>query len=237
MHEVLDGYRNAAPELIERFETVSSAALYAEVAHLLPDSGSVVLDVGAGTGRDARWLASRGCRVLAVEPVDAFRGAGDVLPESVRVEWLDDSLPTLSRVLERRETFDFVLFSAVWQHLDDRQRGLAMPNLRSLTTMGGTLLLSVRHGPGAPTRPCSPASADSAIALAERNAFRLRFRCSTDSLQPANRRAGVSWTWLAFTAAGLDFRNCDAETSLGVPSEAHRQIPSWSGRAVRAAQL
>ena len=205
MHEVLDGYRNAAPDLIERFEAVSPADLYAEVAHLLPDSGSSVIDVGAGTGRDARWLASRGCRVLAVEPVDDFRCARDVLPSSARVEWLDDSLPTLSRVLERRETFDFVLLCAVWQHLDVHQRTLAMPNLRALTTMGGSLLFSVRHGPGAPTRPCFPASADSAIALAERSSYRLRFRCSTDSMQLANRRAGVTWTWLAFTATGLDF--------------------------------
>ncbi|NUP14045.1 MAG: class I SAM-dependent methyltransferase [Polyangiaceae bacterium] len=198
--EVLDGYESAAPELIERFEAVSSAKLYAEVAHLLPPSGSYVLDVGAGTGRDARWLASRGCRVLAVEPVEAFRKAGAVFHPSAQIEWLDDSLPTLSRVLQRRQTFDFVLLSGVWQHIDSLQRRLAMPSLRALTAAGGTLLFSVRHGRGAPTRPCFPASTDDAITLAEQAAFRLVFRCSTESVQLVNRQAGVTWTWLAFSA-------------------------------------
>ncbi|NUP09168.1 MAG: hypothetical protein HOW73_24215 [Polyangiaceae bacterium] len=41
---ILDGYESAAEELIERFENVSSAELYAEVSHLLPASNSGVLN-------------------------------------------------------------------------------------------------------------------------------------------------------------------------------------------------
>jgi len=193
---VLAGYADAAAELIPRYEAVSSADLYAAVAHLMPAPGARVLDVGAGTGRDAAWLAARGCRVLAVEPVAAFRRAGAARHASPRIEWLDDSLPALADVRRRGQAFDFVLVSAVWQHLDDARRADAMATLNTLTAPGGRLLLSVRHGPGAPTRPCFPASPEEAVALARAHGLRLVLRRATASKQVANRRAGVTWTWL-----------------------------------------
>jgi SAM-dependent methyltransferase len=198
--EIIAGYADAAFELIPRFEAVSSSDLYSQVSHLLPGTRSRVVDIGAGTGRDAGWLASRGCSVLAVEPVAAFRAAGATLHRSPRIEWLDDSLPTLSRLLQRCEIFDFVLLSASWQHIDSQERRLAMANLRALTVHGGRLLLSVRHGPGAPTRHCYSGTAEEAVELAIANAFRLVHRCTTDSIQARNREAGVTWTWLAFSA-------------------------------------
>ena len=197
---MVHGYAEAAADLIPRFEAVSSSELYAKVARVLPVPGSRVIDIGAGTGRDAAWFAARGCRVLAVEPVVAFRKVGATLHQSPYIEWLDDSLPTLAQVLQREETFDFVLLSAVWQHVDDQQRQLAMPNLRALTAPEGRLLLSVRHGPGVVTRPCFPASVEDAIRLAHANGFRLICRRSAASMQPMNRQAGVTWTWLAFSA-------------------------------------
>jgi hypothetical protein len=72
---VADGYAGAAAELLPRYEAVSSSNLYSSVAHLLPEPGSTVINIGAGTGRDAAWLAAKGSRVLAVEPVGAFRDA------------------------------------------------------------------------------------------------------------------------------------------------------------------
>jgi SAM-dependent methyltransferase len=196
-----EGYAEAAAELIPRYEAVSSATLYSEMIHLLPEPASSVIDIGAGTGRDAAWHAARGCRVLAVEPAAVFREAGATLHPSPQLEWLDDSLPTLARVLERGQTFDFVLLSAVWQHLDDPQRQLAMPNLRAVTAPDGRLLLSVRHGPGAPGRPCFLASAEETIELAHANDFRMIFRHSAASVQTINRQAGVTWTWLAFASS------------------------------------
>jgi SAM-dependent methyltransferase len=198
---IIEGYADAAAELIPRYEAVSSSNLYSDVAHLLPEPGSSVIDIGAGTGRDAAWLAAKGCRVLAVEPVAPFREAAATLHQSPRIEWVDDSLPGLPRVLQRGQTFDFVLLSAVWQHLDRRERQLAMPNLRALIVPGGRLLLSVRHGQGPPTRPCFPASAEDAIDLAHRSGFRLVSRRSAASTQAMNRQAGVTWTWIAFSAS------------------------------------
>src|ERR1700730_11567596 len=93
--EVLQSYAAASADLITRFEGVSPARLYAPIADLLPSSPSRIVDIGAGTGRDAAWLADKGHDVVAVEPVDEFRRAGIALHKSQRIEWLKDRLPDL----------------------------------------------------------------------------------------------------------------------------------------------
>jgi len=195
---IIEGYDGSAGELVPRFEAISSAEVYAPVAHLLPTVSCRMIDVGAGTGRDAAWFAGRGHDVLAVEPVVKFREAGMALHPSPHLEWLDDSLPELSRTMKRRERFEFVLLSAVWQHLDPDQRRLAMPKLRGLTAGHGLLIMSVRKGPGTPKRPVFPARVMETIELAGVTGLRLVFRQNTESVQACNRQAGVTWTWLVF---------------------------------------
>ena len=59
---MLQGYAAAAADLAVCFEQVSSALLYNPVADLLPRRASTIVDIGAGTGRDAAWLAGKGMR-------------------------------------------------------------------------------------------------------------------------------------------------------------------------------
>ncbi len=73
----------------------------APVGDLLLARAGTALDIGAGTGRDAAWLARRGHRVLAVEPVAALRSAGEALHRMANLEWLDDGLPELARARAR----------------------------------------------------------------------------------------------------------------------------------------
>jgi SAM-dependent methyltransferase len=203
--DAVEGYAAAAGELIERYDALSSAAMFAPVADLLERSGLNVLDVGAATGRDAAWFAGRGCRVLAVEPVAAFRAAGQARHPAEEIEWLDDRLPLLTAVRARGQRFDRVHVTAVWQHLNDEERSRAMPVLADLTARGGLLVLSLRHGPGAPGRPCHEVSPSATIAAAAAVGLEPVLNRAAPSLQNANRAAGVHWTWLAFRqpAAGL----------------------------------
>lgn len=202
MHErAIAGYAADAEALIPPFEAISPEDLFAPVAHLMPTAPAHIADIGAGTGRDAAWFADQGHHVLAVEPVDAFRQAGLTLHPSPRITWLGDALPGLPRTLARGERFDLVTIVAVWQHLEaDRQRE-AMPNLASLVAPVGQLILSIRHGPGAPTRPCYPSRPEDVIALGAASGLQPVFRRETESIQAANRANGVTWTWLAFTPA------------------------------------
>src|SRR4051812_3484866 len=104
-NDVLEGYARDAPDLVQSFEEISAADVYANVAHLLPAQPARIVDVGAGTGRDAAWFAARGHSVLAVEPTDALRAAGMELHPSKRIVWLGDTLPDLDRTLARGEAF------------------------------------------------------------------------------------------------------------------------------------
>jgi SAM-dependent methyltransferase len=198
MNDVLQGYKTAAPDLIARFECISPAQVYGPVIDLLPTDTSRIADIGAGTGRDAAWLAERGHAVLAVEPVDELRRAGMALHTSPKIVWLDDRLPDLMRTT-KHGPFDFLLLSAVWQHLNDDERRLAVRRLRRLTAPGGMLIMSLRHGPGAADRPVYGVAPDDTVTAALNEGFTLARRQRTSSVQAGNRAAGVYWTWLAFT--------------------------------------
>jgi len=215
MNDILAGYAAAAtPELIARYEALSCAEIYAPVLDLFPPSPARVADIGAGTGRDAGWLAGQGHAVLAVEPVAPFRLAGVARHVSPRIEWLDDRLPELGLAQERGR-FGFVLLGGVWQHLDEPERARAMTSLARLTAPGGLLVMSLRHGPGVPGRAVFPIAPEATIESARGEGFRLVRRAEVQSIQPGNRASGVWWTWLALRMAGSSADDCDSGAVAG----------------------
>ncbi|MCB1674657.1 MAG: methyltransferase domain-containing protein, partial [Halioglobus sp.] len=112
-------------------------------AHELAGSG-LALDVGAGSGRDARWLAGKGYEVIAVEPGQGFRRlALNSTLEGVRV--LDDSLPDLKKLRKYGYRFDVILVNAVWMHVPPPQRDRAFRILANLLAPNGILVFSTRQ--------------------------------------------------------------------------------------------
>lgn len=211
MNDVLAGYEAAAtPDLIARFEAISPPRLYEHVLDLLPTVPSRVADIGAGTGRDAAWMAGMGHAVAAVEPVRALRQAGMALHGSAALEWVDDGLPDLA-ALSRRGRFDCILLSAVWQHLDEPRRSRAMQVLAGLTAAGGLVVVSLRHGPGASDRPVFEAPPEETIEAAKGHGLSLLRRRAAESVQPGDRSNGVRWTWLAFGMSRPPARFAEAE--------------------------
>ena len=196
--DVLHGYAVAAPELIPAYEALRTPDVLAPAEALLPVRPSRILDVGAGTGRDAAWFAERGHSVVAVEPVPPFRQAGMALHPSHRIRWLDDRLPSLDRLRGEAARYDLILVIGVWQHLPPEEHRQAIGTLSVMLAAEGRLIISVRHGPGSPTRPCFSADPDRIVGYAEDAGMRLRMRRSAGSLQQGNRDLGVTWTWLCF---------------------------------------
>jgi hypothetical protein len=120
------------------------------------------------------------------------------LHPSPRIEWLDDSLPDLALLRARDERFDLVMLSAVWMHLDAQQRRDAMPNLAALVRAGGVMIMKIRHGPVPAGRRMFEVLPEETIELAQTQGLHPVLNVRTESSQEANRRAGVSWTNLAF---------------------------------------
>lgn len=192
------GYAEQADELVARYEAIDFPAKHRAVLPLLPAAPASAIDIGAGTGRDAAWLADRGYRVVAVEPTAALRSRAMALHPTPAIEWIDDSLPMLGRVIAQRRSFDLVMLTAVWMHLDADERRVAMVPVAELLAPGGLLVITLRHGPVPSGRIMFAVSAAETIALAEARGLRLLLNVHAESSQAANRDAGVSWTQLAF---------------------------------------
>lgn len=196
-----EGYADEAPELFRHYESISAAALHDAILHLIPKAPGKVVDIGAGTGRDAAWFAGMGHHVVAVEPLDAMRIPAMALHPSPRIEWLDDSLPDLALLRERAERFDLVMLTAVWMHLDKAQRISAMPNVAAVAKSGAAVVMTIRHGPVPPGRRLFEVSAEETIGLAATHALYPVLNQHRESTQAENRAAGITWTVLGFVKA------------------------------------
>jgi len=189
------GYANEASTLLKTYEAIAVEDIHRPVWHLIPRTPARLLDIGAGSGRDAAAFAAMGHRVVAVEPVDALREGARKLHPSPHIEWLADGLPGLAVVRARDEMFDVVVATAVWMHLDAAQRAQAMPAVASLVAPGGVLILSLRHGPVPAGRRMFDVSAEETIALAAREGLACVVNTVTGSVQA---QPDVTWTRLAF---------------------------------------
>jgi protein-L-isoaspartate O-methyltransferase len=79
------GYGENATALAQQYESITFEEVHRDVLHLFPSSPSKVLDVGAGSGRDAAALARRGHWVTAVEPTGALRRQGQAIHAGVEI--------------------------------------------------------------------------------------------------------------------------------------------------------
>ena len=195
VRDVVAAYNAAASRLFDGYERIPFGSVHRQVADLLPEASGNVLDVGAGSGRDAAWFAEQGHSVVAVEPSSRMREAGSARHKSSKIRWLDDRLPALDKLLQTKSSFDLVWVSAVWHHLPASQRHRAFRKLVSVLSPGGSMMISLRQGPSAPGRPMSPATSAEIEVLARRHGLQvIRATKSND----ASGRKGVSWeaVWL-----------------------------------------
>lgn len=198
---IIDGYVEDSSFLIQAFEAISSPDLLSHVLDFIPNSNCSVIEVGAGTGRDAAWLASKGLNVSAVEPVSEFREAGKSFHPSPLIEWFNDSLPSLTQIIQQNRIYQLALLISVWQHIPKDDKLASLTNLHSVLEQNGKLIISVRNGPGSTNRKCYPTTAKETIAIAQLCGFKLVFSCDALSAQKSNNSSNVTWSWLVFEVA------------------------------------
>jgi SAM-dependent methyltransferase len=127
-------------------------ALIADLLTGLPPGDAV--DLAAGEGRHALWLAGLGWRVTAVDFSDAGLGRGREQPGADRVTWVRADVRTWS---PSPASLDLVLVA--YLHLPDHDARALFPRLVGWLRPGGRLLVlghdvaNIEHGVGGPQDP------------------------------------------------------------------------------------
>lgn len=181
----------AATYASTRFEEV-----HQDIIEFLPASGASVLDVGAGSGRDAAALATLGYAVTAVEPSRGMRKWALANAPQASVRWLDDALPALGSLTAEGFRFDFILCSAVLMHLTPREVEASFQAMAALLAPGGAIAVSVRGAfPEDPPHLFHTHTTAALRRAASKASLRLRAHgANADQLG----RSAISWRWFVF---------------------------------------
>lgn len=170
-------YDRHALDLADSYEGISAAAAHPDLLRLLdenfPGVHLDILDVGAGTGRDAAWLTSLGHRVVAVEPSGAMLRIARHAHQDMPISWIRDALPDLEAVRRDLPIFDVIVLSAVWMHIAKEDRETTVATIATLVKPGGAVYITLRLGPADPARAIHEVSMDELMDLAMRFGFRL----------------------------------------------------------------
>lgn len=189
-------FEREATELASQYDSISFNAVHGAIARYLPLPPAQILDIGAGSGRDARALAALGYSVVAVEPSAAFRAIAAASSPQPGISWLEDRLPRLASLSTHAGAFDFVLCSAVLMYVAPRDLAESLAAMGRLLAPNGHLAISVRDP--APNEPegLLHRHADSAIVTAaEKAGLRLAERSERGD---ALGRAANLWRSLVF---------------------------------------
>jgi SAM-dependent methyltransferase len=191
-------YDQHAGVLSNQYNAIEAGAVHNNwVERHLPAKPGFACDIGAGSARDANWLASIGWDVIAVEPSARMRELA-MDKSHPNVTWLEDALPHLNKLRSLGHRFDLILLSAVWMHVPPTSRERAFRILGELLKPSGVLVITLRHGSDEQEntqRGFHSVTADEVLDYARCRAVALSARFSV----PDQTRGHVSWETLVFT--------------------------------------
>lgn len=195
-------YETRADALFERYEETCARDIQALLARWIP-KGSRVLELGCGSGRDARFMAALGARVDATDGSEALL---ELAREKARSE-LGARSPVFSHLtlppdkasedalLVRRPCFDAVYTCGGLQHLSEHELYEAACFMERATAQQGTLIICVPlDHPGDPDRKTFTRDALEYVTLFERMGFRL----AQEDVREDTGSAGYSCRWAYF---------------------------------------
>ncbi|MCF2859167.1 class I SAM-dependent methyltransferase [Pseudoalteromonas sp. SMS1] len=187
-------------KVVDAFATASFNLKFEEINQdflsLLPTRPARVLDAGSGVGQNAAALAQLGYDVVAVEPLQLFLSKAVSQYPSLKVQWLNDSLPELANVSVKEGSFDFVLLDGVWHHLNLCERRRCIERLASLMSEGAICAISLRHGPAGAGTHVYPTRSSELLDYANEFGFVVVLNLENQPSKMPNK-AQVTWSRVA----------------------------------------
>jgi protein-L-isoaspartate O-methyltransferase len=197
----INHYSANAEHYYSLYQSISASSVHGYLEQALANiTPSTALDVGAGSGRDANWLAAKGWQVTATEPATELLNLAKQHSQE-NVTWCNAALPALEHLPKAHQQFELILLSAVWMHLPSEERPATIKRLSELLSATGKMYISLRFGPSDPERPMYPVSYEELQALAADNGLTARNLNpvpSKDGLQ----RSDVEWVTVELVNAG-----------------------------------
>lgn len=201
MNKNLNFYHENKDRLVKQYDSVSFESVHQDWLKFLPTSGTI-LDIGAGSGRDARYMAEKGLQVYAAEPVLSLLMAAKENSTGFDITWFQDELPELNESKLLCIKFDLILLSAVWMHLSPEDRVSSMRNISSLLQNGGKFVITLRHGHFTDGREAHTVNADEVERLAIENCLKVILR--TNIRQDQLGRGDVVWQTIVLEKYSVD---------------------------------
>ncbi|WP_160061177.1 class I SAM-dependent methyltransferase [Psychromonas sp. L1A2] len=192
-------YNKNAKQLVELYLSKSFEQVHQPwleyLTPILNKPDTRMLDLGAGAGRDSKYMAQQGASnnisVTAIEPAAMLAELGKQHTQGLNVRWLQDSLPDLTTVTKQEVSFDLILLSAVWMHIPETQRSRSLRKLANLLKPGGKLVISLRHGPSGDERNMLDVCSDQLLHMSKE--FGLSPLLVTDKNADVIGRESVTW--------------------------------------------
>ena len=206
-------YSTNAKEIIDRYDSVKSPV--AEYLPLSFKSGSKLLDIGCGSGRDVIAALELGYDAYGVEPSDALRRMSLEKHPELSSRILEGSLPRLAFT----DMYDGILCSAVFMHIPVVDQVDALISMRNRLHEQSRLLISIpaprmgldhehRDSNGRLFTPINP---EQLKLLCIRLGFRFISQFDNDD---ALNRSDVRWFTLLFEKGASKFRSLDRIESV-----------------------
>jgi len=138
-------YDQHSDHFFQTYNKIHFSSIHRPFIRFLPKQAAAsVLDIGCGSGRDARALAKRGYTVTAVDPSKEMLRLAEARDVKKRITWKKDALPQLLSL--GNISFSFILLSAVWMHIPPQQRDSSIKRISELLDDEGYLAITLRIG-------------------------------------------------------------------------------------------
>ncbi|XQE65960.1 class I SAM-dependent methyltransferase [Pseudomonas sp. P3C3] len=183
-------YDQRSDVFFQTYNKIYFSSVHRPFIRFLPKQAAArVLDIGCGSGRDARALAKRGYSVTAVDPSKEMLRLAEARDVKKTIAWKMDALPQLLSL--GKTSFSFILLSAVWMHIPPQQRESSIKRISELLENEGHLAITLRLGKQDENRIMYPITLEELLTLSSR--YNLHPVYISRSTKDSLKRTEINW--------------------------------------------